>query len=199
MRIFAAFLLCVVTAATLPAQSSSVAASRREPPMQGVINLPPAQPIKSTPNIDPAKEAAIRNLLELAGTSNTFQQLLAGMSNNARPMLNSLLPPGKYRERLSQLFLQRLQSKLQFEEFVSLLIPIYDKHFSQEEIEGLIDFYQTPVGKKALSVLPQIVVESQTQGMKLGQQYGGEAMREVLQEHPDLQRALAQASSALKK
>jgi len=120
------------------------------------------------------------------------------MLNNMRPMMNSSLPPGEYREKLLNLFSERFQSKLHVEQFVSLTIPIYDKYFTQDEIEGLTKFYQTPLGKKVVTVLPQVLVESQTESMKLGEKYGREAMAEVLDEHPDLKKGLEEAATAPK-
>ncbi len=59
-------------------------------------------------------------------------------------------------------------------------------------------FYQTPLGQKALSVLPQTVVEIQAESMKLGERLGREAMVEVLDEHPDLKKALEEAAASPK-
>jgi uncharacterized protein len=152
----------------------------------------------STPSVDPAKEAAIRNMFEVLGTTKMMQQVLAGMSSNMKPMLMSSLPPGEYREKLVDLFFQKFQSKLRVEQLLDLTVPIYAKYFSKEEIEGLTRFYQTPLGQKALSVLPQTVVEMQTASMKLGEKLGRDAMAEVLDEHPDLKKALEEAAASPK-
>jgi uncharacterized protein len=152
----------------------------------------------SAPSIDPAKEAAIRNMFAVLGTTKLMQQLIAGMNNNMRPMLISSLPPGEYREKLADLFFQRFQSKIKVEQLLEMTIPIYAKYFSKEEIDGLTSFYQTPLGQKALSVLPQTVVETQTEAMKWGEKLGQETMAEVLEEHPDLKKALEEASSSPK-
>lgn len=77
-----------------------------------------------------------------------------------------------------------------------MAVPIYAKYFSVEDIEGLTKFYQTPLGKKTLSVLPQTVIEMQTASMQLGQKVGRESMEEVLTEHPDLKKALEDAAAA---
>ena len=51
------------------------------------------------------------------------------------------------------------------------LIPIYKKHFTQEDVKAIIAFYETPAGKKLAEQTPQITVESmqftQTWGMGL--------------------------------
>ncbi len=127
-----------------------------------------------------------------------MEQVLAGMSTNIKPMLMTSMPPGEYREKLVDLFFQKFQSKLQVEQLLDLAVPIYDKYFSKDEIEGLIRFYQTPLGQKTLSVLPQTLVETQTASMKLGEKLGREAMVEVLDKHPDLKKALEEAAASPK-
>ena len=71
---------------------------------------------------------------------------------------------------------------------------VYDKYLTHDEIKGLIRFYETPLGQKTLSVLPQIVSEMQESGNKWGGELGKESMREVLAEHPDLAEALENAT-----
>ena len=40
------------------------------------------------------------------------------------------------------------------------LIPIYKKHFTQDEVKAVIAFYETPAGKKLAEKTPLIAVES---------------------------------------
>ncbi len=39
---------------------------------------------------------------------------------------------------------------------MEILIPSYDKHYTHEEIKGLIQFYETPLGQKFLVTVPKI-------------------------------------------
>jgi hypothetical protein len=152
----------------------------------------------SAPGVEAAKEVAIRKMFEVMGTTKMMQQVIAGMSSTMKPMLMSSLPDGEYRERLADLFFAKFQSKMRVEQLLDMTVPIYAKHFTKEEIEGLTRFYQTPLGQKALSVLPQTVVEIQTESMKLGEAFGRESMAEVLDEHPDLKKALEDAGASPK-
>lgn len=47
-----------------------------------------------------------------------------------------------------------------------LYVPIYDKFFTEAEIDQLIDFYKTPVGKKMVANMPAIM-EGKTDVSKL--------------------------------
>jgi len=53
-------------------------------------------------------------------------------------------------------------------DLIELLTPTYQKHLTLEEIKGLIEFYETPVGKKYAQKSPLIMQES----MQIGQQWG---------------------------
>ena len=150
---------------------------------------------KPAAKVAPEKEAAIRKLFEIQGTRQSMGQVLAGMSANMKPMLSKMLPPGDYQDKLIPLFFERFQTKMKADDLIELLIPVYDKYLSKEDIDGLAQFYQTPVGKKMVSVLPQLAVETQAAAMNLGQELGRKAMLEVFAEHPDLEKAMEEAGS----
>jgi hypothetical protein len=146
--------------------------------------------------IDPAKEAHIRQLLELTGTKELVVQTMSGMEKNIRPMLVASLPAGDYREKLIDLFFAKFHSKTEPQQLVNMAVPVYDKYFSDEEIQGLAQFYGTPLGHKTLQVLPKLMSELQSQGQEWGQRVGRESMEEVLAEHPELAKALQDAQRA---
>ena len=152
------------------------------------------QASKTAVKINPEKEAAIRKLFEIQGTKKSMEQVFAGMRENMKPSLAKMLPPGEYQDKLIPLFFEKFQTKLKTDDLLDLIVPIYDKYLSKEDIDGLAQFYQTPVGKKLNSVLPQLTVEIQTTAMNMGQELGRQAMVEVLAEHPELQKALQDAS-----
>ncbi len=153
------------------------------------------QATKPAAKVAPEKEAAIRKLFEIQGTRKSMEQVFAAMSENMKPTLSKMLPPGEYQDKLIPLFFEKFQSKLKTDDLLDLMIPIYDKYLSKEDIDGLAQFYQTPLGKKMNSVLPQLMVESQTAAMNLGQELGRRAMLEVLAEHPDLEKAIEEAGA----
>jgi hypothetical protein len=150
------------------------------------------------PKIDPAKEADIRRLLDVMGSRAAATQMMGDMEKNIRPLLTSSLPPGDYRERLIDLFFKKFQTKLDPEVMVDLAIPVYDKYLSDADVKGMIEFYSTPLGKKVVQVIPQLMSESGERGRQWGERIGRESMVEVLQEHPELQQAMqASKKSAL--
>jgi hypothetical protein len=158
----------------------------------------PADPVQaSAPStVDSAKAADIRKLMSLVNTEELATGLLGAMTEQIRPMITNSLPPGEYREKLVDLFLEKFRGKADMKSLLDLLAPIYDKYLSDEEIKGLIVFYQTPLGKKTLEVMPKVMAESQGEGRKWGEQLARQAMQDVLAEHPDLARQLEEAQKA---
>jgi hypothetical protein len=46
------------------------------------------------------------------------------------------------------------------------MYPIYHKHLTLAEVRGLIQFYKTPLGQKAISVMPKMSQEGALAGQK---------------------------------
>jgi hypothetical protein len=155
---------------------------------------PPAVAPAAQVKIDPAKEADIRRLLEATGTTTLMQQVMDNMQKSLKPVLTNSFPPGEYREKLVDLFFEKFRSKLDSKRLLDLAVVRYDEQFSDEDIKGLISFYETPLGQKAVSALPKLTAELQQDGQTLGQQTGRDSMIEVLAEHPELAKALQDAT-----
>lgn len=68
-------------------------------------------------------------------------------------------------------------SEIKASDLENLVIPIYDKYYSEQDINDLIKFYNSPVGKKTISVLPQIMRES----MEAGQGWGRNISEKILE------------------
>jgi len=142
---------------------------------------------------DPSKQSDIRRLMEVTKATSLITQLMDSMGDGIRPVMSQSLPPGDYRDKLIDLFIAKFRSKADPKQLIDMAVPLYDKYFSDEEIKSLIKFYETPVGQKAVSALPQLTLEMQQNGRAWGDKLGRESMQEVLAEHPDLVEAMEAA------
>jgi len=52
--------------------------------------------------------------------------------------------------------------------FADLVVDVYQRHFTHEDVRGLIAFYETPLGRKLSEELPAMTQESMQAGMKWG-------------------------------
>jgi hypothetical protein len=143
--------------------------------------------------IDPQKEADIRLLMDLVGTKRLMEESLSRMEVTIRPLLTKSLPEGEYREKLVQLFFEKLRANFNPDALMQEAVAAYDKHLTHEDVKGLIAFYRTPLGQKAVEVLPQLTSEMAETGRKIGEELGRRSMLEVLAEHPDLANAMDEA------
>lgn len=187
---FAVVALATVIAAPVQAAQNQTAQNQAAP-------QPAVAPTQSAaaPAIDPAKEADIRRLLDLVGTAAMVEQVVGRTEQSLNPVLANSLPPGDYRDRLIQLFFEKFNSKFTSQKILDLAVARYNENFSDEEIKGLVGFYQTPLGHKVATVLPTLMAELQQDGGTMGRELGRESMMEVLQEHPDLRQALQEAAA----
>ena len=131
----------------------------------------PALMAQNTPAA--TKEENIRKLLTLTDAQGVFKSSIESQISAAKAATKAngtRIPPKLWDEVLKE---------IDPSEFVELLIPIYDKHFSNEELEGLIAFYETPLGKKLISKLPQIMTESAAAGEKYGQQIANKVIQRM--------------------
>ena len=62
----------------------------------------------------------------------------------------------------------------------AMMYPIYGRRFSENELRELIAFYETPLGKKLIRVLPAITQEGMQAGQKLGQSMGPKMQQRIL-------------------
>ena len=145
-----------------------------------------------------AKEADIRQLLELTHAGAVATQTMDAMEGNMRTLMTNAFPPGEYREKLIDMFFAKFHEKRDTQQLVELAVPVYGKYYSDEEIKQLIELYQTPVGQKLLGVTPKIIAELQAAGQKWGEELGKQSMMAVLAEHPEMEKALEEAQKAAK-
>lgn len=113
------------------------------------------------------KEQDIRQLLVLTKANEMGDHVIAQMS----AMMQQANP------NISAEFMALFREEADTTELTELIVPIYDRHFSHEDIKGLIAFYKSPVGKKLISVQNQIVAES----MQAGERWGQDIARRVLE------------------
>lgn len=58
------------------------------------------------------------------------------------------------------------------------VIPIYEKYFTHEEILQIIAYHESPIGRKSIEVMPQLMAES----MQVAQRWAMTAMPKVMEE-----------------
>lgn len=121
----------------------------------------------SAAGVDSAKATVIRRLLEV---THVADQMILTMESTL-PAQRAAMPnvPGVFWDR----FLARARDRRG--EFSESLIPIYDRQFSLADLQEVLRFYETPVGKRLLEAQPRVTQEA----IVHGQQWGARLAQEV--------------------
>lgn len=80
--------------------------------------------------------------------------------------------------RVPEKYFEKYRALITSDELRNNLIGVFDKHFSTEELKALLQFYDTPVGKKMTEQSVPILRET----MEVAQQISKRAMEEVTKE-----------------
>src|SRR5262245_58823214 len=94
---------------------------------------------------DPAaKKADIRKMMTLTGSDKMAVAMMQQMIDAMKPSM----------PQVPEKFWTEFMTEVKPEELIDLIVPVYDKHFTHDDIKQLLDFYQTPVGQKVIGVMP---------------------------------------------
>lgn len=135
--------------------------------------------------VDPAKETAIRRLLDVTDTSKIGDHLSGAISMQVRSAMSRALPDERLQKFMVD-FDQKFHARLPSGQVTDRVVPIYAQHFSMEDIQGLIQFYESPLGQRVVKTLPEVVQESQSAGIKLEQEAAMAILQEMANDYPEL-------------
>lgn len=129
-----------------------------------------------------AKRADITRLLEVTGSLNIGKQFAAVVSRGMFDMLRQTNPNfpetalAIVEQEAGAVVAERLDGP---DGFVALVVPLYHRHYTHAEIRQLLQFYASPLGKKMIAVMPQLLQESMAVGQAWGQSLGPEIGQRV--------------------
>jgi hypothetical protein len=135
-------------------------------------------------SIDPQKESDIRSLLELVGSRDMIQDAANNSTEQYRQKLTALAPNDDKAQESFNSYLAVFQKKFDADALNEQLVVIYDKHYTGEEIKGLLQFYGSPLGQKAAAEMPKISKEIQLADRTLSAQAAREAWQEFHAQNP---------------
>jgi len=136
-------------------------------------------------SIDPAKESDIRALLELIGAQDQLKDAVNFSTEQYRQKLLASMPNNAKGQAFVNVFIDSYQKNYDPGKMQSQVITIYDKHYSDDEIKGLLEFYGSPLGQKVAAEMPKIGREIQTASHAVGTKAAHEALQALKADHPD--------------
>lgn len=108
--------------------------------------------------------------------------LASSMNGMFKPMLDNFKQRGMTDEGLKELqaaFENFMSSVLDDPEFRSKTIAVYENHYTDDEMKGLLEFYRTPLGAKFLETLPVVTAEGMAVGQELAVKHEGLFQKEL--------------------
>ena len=152
--------------------------------------------------IDPAKRAEVRRLLEITGGVKLGIQFSSSLQALLSANLEKTLPEGERKRTISQRLTDRVieKSYARFTaEAVDIMLPVYDKYFTLQELRDLNTFYESTLGRKVIQVMPQLLQESMAIGQRWAEQIRPqlfiESILEMIEEFPELKQLLEDSPS----
>lgn len=117
----------------------------------------------------PATKEHIKTLLEMTGSGKIGVQI----------MENMIVTFKRSAPTVPSEFWDDFMKDVKAETLIDMIIPVYAKHYTDEDVVQLIAFYKTPLGKKVTEKLPLISQESYVLGAEWGKKLGEQAVKKL--------------------
>lgn len=116
-------------------------------------------------------EEQVRQLMEVVGVG----KMLSQMNNQAVAVMQQSLPciPSSY--------WQGYLDANGTQQFIGRLVPIYQRHFTADEIEGMLKFYRSPLGQKVITEMPTTMGEANQAGLQWSKERSDQMIAELKQ------------------
>jgi hypothetical protein len=135
-------------------------------------------------NIDPAKEADIRALLELVGARDQVQDSVTQIAEQYREKLLATVPHSDKGQQFVNTTISEYEKRYDVNRVNEQLVVLYDRHYSDDEIKGLLQFFGSPLGQKVAAESPKIFREIQEATRAEASKAVKDALQEAKQQNP---------------
>lgn len=123
------------------------------------------------------KEQKVRQLMALTGAEATGQQMIDMMTGHFQQMAK--IPPG---------FMEKFRELAAQESIVDMLVPVYMKNFSEEDLDAAIAFHGSPAGKRFLAAQPMLLQEAKEVGEQWGVRLAEKTLRALAEQEREQER-----------
>ncbi len=137
-------------------------------------------------SIDPVKEADIRSLMELVGARDVVQDAVAKGTEQLRENLISSVPGNNRGQQFVNAFVADYQKRFNPDDVTGQLVAIYDRHFTEDDIKALLQFYGSPLGQKYAAEMPKISAETQAANRAITTQVAKDVLRDLRKQYPGM-------------
>ena len=121
---------------------------------------------------DKAYAQALKEMFVASGSEETYKAVLDQLFSMYRQEYTEVDP--KIWDEYEMEF-----KKTSIDDLTEMLVPVYSKYLSLEEVKEITKFYATPAGSKLAKNTPLIMQESMQVGQKWGMEIGERITKEI--------------------
>lgn len=118
-------------------------------------------------------EFKVKKMLILSGAAENFNVVGKNMIELQKEAYQSLLSEEFFNE------MEKEMLEFGLDKLIPKFVPIYRKHLTEEDLDGIIAFYESEVGKKLTEKTPMIINESMQVGAEWGREIGAEIYNKI--------------------
>jgi uncharacterized protein len=138
--------------------------------VSAALLAPPCSAQTSTASDVPTRDEVLQ-FMEVAHVRANMEQMIAGMKEGSRKGAEESFKtevPNATPDQLKKVDVisDEVFRDFPLQEMIDAIIPIYQKHLTRQDLQGIIAFYSSPAGQKLQKEQPAMMAE----GMQAGQQ-----------------------------
>lgn len=146
----------------------------------------------------PASEATIKELLSVMKSEKLIDsmrgQMDALVDTSAQRALQGKAPNAKQRQAIANLqknMSALMQKEFTWAKFEPMTIRLYQETFSEDEVNGMLQFYKTPAGQAVIDKMPTLMHKTMLEVQKMT----GEMAPDIEKIERDFQREMQAAGN----
>ncbi len=116
-----------------------------------------------------SKNKKVKEFLEVSGAAKMGEQVVSSMIEMFKSSYSDVQIE----------FWNEFKKEIKSDQLIDLVTPIYAKHYTEQELNELINFYKSPIGQKTVNLLPVITEESMAVGQQWGMDIAGKALQKL--------------------
>lgn len=180
----------VLTAAAVIAQTASQQApAQHQPATPASPSVQGSQAQTPPAKVDPEKEKAIRRLMDLNGSAKLADNMTEAMAFQVKTAMSRNLPADRL-EKFMDDFNAKLSSRSPATEVANAEVSNYAQHFTMDDLHGMIQFYESPVGQRMAKSLPEVMQESQRSAADIERTAAIATLKDMSDQYPELKSML---------
>jgi hypothetical protein len=177
-----AFIAAALLAA-LPAFAQAPAAA---PAPKPATTAPAQASASSAQPIDPAKAAAVRQLMDVTGSNKLGDELVTLLTSQVKQAAGTRISDADRLNTFMAAFSKNYSTRITAAQIDEAVIPIYADHLSLDDIQALVTFYKSPAGQNVIKALPLIIQDSQNTGAAMARPAAIDTLRQMSADYPEI-------------